>query len=442
MIRVIRVEKGSLSDKLGLSAGDQIVRINGQAVEDFIDFRFLTADSLFKLELLTRGSSQRRVLTVERKAGQPLGGSVDEGPLLRCRNKCIFCFIDQLPSGLRQSLYIKDEDYRYSFLRGNYITGTSLREHDIGRIIRMGLGPLYISVHATDPKIRAAMLGCPGPAEVMHLLRRLAEGGISLHFQIVLCPGINDGSVLEKTVSDLAGLGPGAVSLAVVPVGLSAHREGLAELEAVTPKVAGSTLKLIHKLQKEYLRQRGGRFVFAADEFYLLARRQIPSARAYEGYPQLENGVGLIRHSLDSIEKALRPKRMSPSDPECRYRIVTGPLYAPIIRDRLLPRLRSRVSGNFEVTVVENSLLGDSITVAGLLAGRDILKALERDAPADIYFLPAFAVNDNGFFLDDLHLDDLRRKLAPAVVIAAEEVADILALVAENKLRSSASRQI
>jgi putative radical SAM enzyme (TIGR03279 family) len=437
MVRVKRVENDSKANFAGLCPGDRILSINGQAVKDFIDFHFFSAESSLKIEVRSKGESEPRILYLEREAGKPLGIGVDEGSVRRCRNKCIFCFVDQLPSGLRQSLYVKDEDYRYSFLRGNFITGTSLRNGDLDRIIGMGLGPLYISVHATDPEVRRRMLGWRSQAEVMPLLERLVRGGVGLHFQVVLCPGINDGPVLEKTILDLEGLGTRALSMAVVPVGLSRYRRDLARLEPVTPAKARAVLKLIHACQRDFLSRRGGRFVFAADEFYLLSGARIPSALAYEGYTQLENGVGLLRRSMDSLGKILRGRSKLPSRRDSRYVIVTGQLFASFVRKRLFPRIRARVAGKFTLTAVRNYLLGETVTVAGLLAGRDILKAMQRVQPADIYLLPASAINSDGLFIDDLHLDQLRAELAPAVIITAEDLADALALIAEREKSSS-----
>jgi len=433
MLKIINVERNSPADRAGLRAGDRIVSINGQAIEDFIDFHFHSADSFLEIVVSCVDSGDLRTFTLERKPGRGLGLDVEQQRIKTCRNRCIFCFVDQLPRGLRRSLYVKDEDYRYSFLHGNFITGTDLSESDISRIIRMGLSPLYISLHATQPGIRRKIFGTSGREEIMPLLERLIAGGVGLHGQVVLCPGINDGPVLERTIEDFQRLGPGSLSLAVVPVGLSGHRQHLARIQPVTPAVADSTLRLIHRLQREFRRKRGGRFVFAADEFYLLAGRRIPSHKAYEGYPQIENGVGLVRSSIESLSRYLKRGGPLPSHPGRRCRIVTGPLYRKVLSATLLPRLEGLLPWSFEITVVNNSLLGESITVAGLLAGRDILQALENAEPADFYILPADALNEDGCFIDDLRLDQIGEVLKPGKVVLARDLAEALAQLAETE---------
>jgi putative radical SAM enzyme (TIGR03279 family) len=441
MLKIINVESSSPADLAGLRAGDRIVSINGQAVEDFIDFHFHAADSFLEIVVSPVGCADLRTFTLEREPGRGLGLDVEQQRIKTCRNRCIFCFVDQLPRGLRRSLYVKDEDYRYSFLQGNFITGTHLSEREISRIIRMGLSPLYISLHATQPSIRRKILGTSSREEIMPLLQRLIAGGVRLHGQVVLCPGINDGPVLERTIEDFDRLGPGALSLAVVPVGLSGHRQHLARIHPVTPAVADYTLRLIHRRQREFRRKRGGRFVFAADEFYLLAGRRIPSHKAYEGYPQIENGVGLVRSSIESLSRYLKRGGPLPSKPGGRCRIVTAPLYQKVLSASLLPRLEGLLPWSFEITVVANSLLGESITVAGLMAGRDILRALENAEPADFYILPAEAVNDDGCFLDDLHLDQISEVLKPGKVLLARDFAQALAKIAELEV-SNENRKI
>ena len=432
MLRVIQVESGSPAQAVGIRAGDQIIRINGQAVRDYIDFHYHAADSFLRISLLSAAApGKRRLVSLEREPERALGLQVEEPPIQRCRNRCLFCFIDQLPRGLRRSLYIKDEDYRHGFLRGNFITGSNLTRRDVSRIIRMGLGPLYISVHASAPEVRRRLLGGCAQAEIMPLLERLTRGGVGVHGQVVLCPGINDGPVLEQTIGDFEGLGPAALSLAVVPVGLSAHRGRLALLDPVSTAVADEVLGTIRRWQAACRAKRGSRFVFAADEFYLLAGRKIPSARSYEGFPQIENGVGLTRRSIVSLDRLLKRGGPLPSNQRLICRIATGMLYAGVLAGTLLPRLKGRVPGIIELSVVRNSLLGESITVAGLLPGRDILEELKRAPHADYYLIPSSAVNADGLFLDDFPLAGLRDALAPGVVVAAEDLAASLKKVAE-----------
>ncbi len=421
MVTVVEVDKCSAAEAAGIVVGDRILRVNGEVVEDFLDFHFAAAEEVLEIQTSAGGAGGRKVCRITREPGRTLGLRVGQGGIHRCNNKCVFCFVDQLPRGLRRTLYVKDGDYRYSFLQGNYITGSNLSERHIQRIVRMGLSPLYISVHAADPDVRARLLRGCGEVDVMPLVSRLVGRGIELHFQVVLCPGINDGAVLYKTITRLEALGPGALSLAVVPVGLTAHREGLPRLKPVTREDADNALRLIHRRQKQFLRQRSSRFVFAADELYLKAGCRIPPREAYESFPQLENGVGLIRREIEAFKRAVESGDFGRMDPGRCYRVVTGTLFEPILSG-LLSGLDGVVPGRYEVTAVKNRLFGESVTVAGLLAGGDILEALSHSPPADCYLIPAAALNADSLFVDDLPLAELQRALSPGAVIVARDL--------------------
>ncbi|MEA2064184.1 MAG: DUF512 domain-containing protein [Gemmatimonadota bacterium] len=428
MVTVVEIVECSDAEVAGIVPGDRILRVNGEVVEDFLDFHFALSEEVLEVEIQAGDSGARRLRSITRTYGRELGLRVEEGPIRRCACACVFCFIDQLPPGLRQSLYVKDEDYRYSFLSGNYITGLSLKERHLERIVSLGLSPLYISVHAADPEVRARLLGLQDPAgaDVMPLLRRLAGRGISFHLQAVLCPGINDGPVLDRTILELESLGPGALSLAVVPVGLTRHRNGLERIEPVSERLAAETLRLIHRRQRQFRKSgRSGRFVFAADEFYLRAGRRIPSQEAYEGFPQLENGVGLVRSQVDSLKRALRNRKPWPLGRERCYRVVTGTSFGPVV-EGLLAGLGDLVPARLEIVAVKNRLLGQTVTVAGLLAGGDILRELKALPPADGYLVPGVALNAQGRFLDDMTLDGFREALAPAAVVVFSELARAL----------------
>lgn len=423
MVEIIQVEDGSPAALAGLAAGDRVHRINGFEIKDFIDFYYQAAETLLELETSRRGIFLTRVL--EREPGVGLGLRIADRQIRRCGNRCIFCFVDQLPRGLRPSLYLKDEDYRQSFLRGNFITGSTLSRANVERIIDLGLSPLYISVHATDPVVRAAMLGGCRKPEILPLLTRLLDGGVKLHYQAVICPGINDGQVLEKTMDELEALGPGGISLALVPVGLTAHREGLAALEPINRAKAREVLRLVRNRQRRYLAGRGLRFVFAADEFYLLAGSRFPSSAAYEGYPQIENGVGLVRQSLVSFRAALG-KLERRGLAVGRIGMVSGTHYSRVLRERVLPELRKRFGDRFVLAEAVNTLLGESVTVAGLLPGRDILSAARKAGVADTWLVPAEALNSDGLFLDDMSLEEIKRELAPARVTASAGIGEAL----------------
>ncbi len=422
MIRIATVDKDSPAGLAGLAPGDTIEWINGQRVEDFLDFLFLSSDAELELEL-----TDGRAPVIRRRRGEGLGLEIDQGRIARCGCNCTFCFVRQLPAGLRKSLYVKDEDYRHSFLYGNYITGSNLRRRDLDRIEELGLSPLYISVHATNPALRHRLLGGCGRADILELLEDLIGRGVGVHTQIVLCPGVNDGAELQRTVIELEALGPGVLSLAVVPVGLTAHRRGLPELEPVTSAGAADTLRLLHRLQRRFRRTtRGGRFVFAADEFYLLSGRGLPAAASYEGYPQLDNGVGLVRDSLEQVRRVLRRIGSGAVGSGLQITVLTGKRFAAVFTRLFLPLIERSCPARWRVEAVENTLLGESVTVAGLLSGLDLLRAARRSAGTDVYLLPGSALNVDGFFLDDLSLAEIKQELAPAAVIAARNPADAL----------------
>jgi putative radical SAM enzyme (TIGR03279 family) len=436
MVRITAVEKDSPAARAGFAAGDELETINGRPVEDFLDFLFLSSEAELKLAARPAGGGKLRRRTIVRSSGESLGLEIDQGRIAHCGCNCTFCFVRQLPRGLRRSLYVKDEDYRHSFLYGNYITGSNLSAHDLERIGELGLSPLYISVHATDPQVRKRMLGGRGRADIIELLDELLELGIEVHTQVVLCPGINDGPVLERTVRELEALGEEILSLAVVPVGLTDHRARLPRLDAVSPEIADRTLRQIHALQREFRETRGGRFVFAADEFYLLSGRRLPGAASYEGYPQIENGVGLVRSAIRELDRVL-PRVSAESWPQgLKINVLTGKSFAPVFRERLLPKIDKLLPAQWRVAAVENRLLGNRITVAGLICGRDFLAAARENPPADIYLLPDEARNNDGKYLDDWELDDIRRELAPARVISAlspaEAVKELAALTPLN----------
>jgi putative radical SAM enzyme (TIGR03279 family) len=416
-VRVLAVEPGGLAARAGLRPGDRLLRVNGQGLRDLVDFHVQAGEEELAIDVDRAGRSCSVVL--ERKWGRDLGLECEPpapAEISTCANKCVFCFIHQLPPGLRKSLYVKDDDYRLSFLHGNYITLTDLPDSEVQRIVDLRLSPLYISVHATDPVLRHFLLGSPKTikGDLMERLRRLADAGIRLHTQIVLCPGLNDGPHLQRTVRELGELHPGVATVAVVPVGLTRHRDGLYPLRAITAAEAGATLDAIHAWQAGFLARNGTRLVFAADELYLQAGRPIPPAAAYEGFSVVEDGVGLVRRFEDDLRRiAARPGRS-------RWRgnraatVVTGELFGPILAPLLA---RVRVPGlRAEVVPVPNEFFGRAITVAGLLTGQDVARALTGRALGDVVLIPRVALTETkGVFLDDVAPEDLARHLGVAV---------------------------
>jgi putative radical SAM enzyme (TIGR03279 family) len=413
---VAEVEKGGLADRLGLRTGDRLLAINGHDLRDVIDYRFHAADEWLELEIERDGN--RLALDVQREYGEDFGLSFTEDVfdgLRRCTNRCEFCFVDQMPVGLRASLYVKDDDYRYSFLHGNFVTLTNWGERDWARVAEQHLSPLYVSVHATDDELRRQLLCNPRAPEILPQLRRLAALGIETHTQIVVIPGLNDGAHLEQTIRDLAGLYPAVQSIGVVPVGLTRYHKG--GLRTLTVQEERSVLDSITSLQRETLRRHGSRLVYAADEFYLRTGRGIPEDAAYEGFPQLENGIGLVRRLLDEgqslREQGIEPVRTG------RGTIVCGTLIAPVL-GCLLGWIREQTVIDLEPTVVVNEFFGPTVTVSGLLTARDVLGALGGQDVGEVVFLPRSMFDSQGQrTLDGLTVGELERSLGVPVVPAA-----------------------
>jgi putative radical SAM enzyme (TIGR03279 family) len=406
------IEPRSIADELGWKPGDEILAINNNTLHDVIDFRFYSSEE--HIIVTIRRGDQIVDFEIEKDADEPLG--VDFKDILfdgvrLCGAHCIFCFVDQLPRGLRRSLYLKDDDFRLSFLHGNFITLANLSENDLQRIVTQRLSPLYVSVHTTDHKLRERMLGRKAP-DILAQIDFLARGRIELHAQIVLCPGINDGDYLFRTIEDLAARYPAVQSVAIVPVGLTAYRQNKTLIGSVDAQYSTRLLNIVKQKQKRFMAEKGTRLIWAADEFYLCAGRPVPKSSAYEGFPQIENGVGLVRTFKDSAARAKRiipsalPKPMSVS-------IATGKLAAPLIEEwvKTLHIENLRV----QVIPIENTLFGCTVTVAGLLAGRDIIDQLSDRDLGDVLFIPSVAVRD-GVFLDDVSLSDVSSAVGCQVV--------------------------
>ncbi len=412
---VAQVRPRSPAAQAGLLAGDRLVAINGVTLRDSIDFHFQAAEGRLRVEVQRNGCQAS--LTVQREAGKDLGVELlppRPAEISTCANKCVFCFIHQLPKGMRKSLYVKDDDFRLSFLHGNYITLTDLGEEELARIEAQRLSPLYVSVHATDPELRHALLGKPKiKGELLPRMARLAMAGIRMHAQIVLCPEWNDGPHLERSVRDLAELHPGVATVAVVPVGLTRFRERLPALRTVTLAEARDLVATIESWQREFRRRLGSRLVFAADELYLQAGLEPPEARDYEGFPLLEDGVGLVRRFTDGFRRALQ--RQPPKvHPPRSVAVVTGEMFAPRLA-ALLDQVR--VQGLAATVVpVANGFFGGNIAVAGLLTGRDILARLAGQSLGDLVLVPDVALRDEAnVFLDDLNPADLEAALGTPV---------------------------
>lgn len=399
--RIARVLSNSPARDAGLEAGDVLLAVNGEQLRDLIDYKFATAREHLVLSVARDG--MRVEFLVDKDPDEDLGLAFESDTfdgMMTCRNRCRFCFVHQLPPGLRPELYVKDDDYRLSVLHGNFITLTNLDEDDLDRICRLHLGPLYISVHTTNPSLREALLGCRAAGRLPAQLRRIAGAGVIMHTQIVLCPGINDGPELERTVGDLASLGEAVWSIGIVPVGLTSHRQGLPALEPVGAGRAAEIIDRVFAWQKGFRRERGIGLVYAADEFFVRCGAGLPGAAYYDGYPQLENGIGLIRLFLDEVNRAARRLPKALPEPR-RIGLVCGEAASGVLRD-----VAARLAGvaNLEVAVipVANRFFGPSVTVSGLLTAHDILAAVRRRPEGEIILLPeAMFRPGDGRTLDD-----------------------------------------
>jgi putative radical SAM enzyme (TIGR03279 family) len=423
---VAAVQRRTAAATAGLAPGDRILAINGAPLRDAIDFQFHAGDERLDLTVVRDGALTALVLD---RRGRDLGLELAPprpSEIATCANKCVFCFIHQLPRGMRRSLYVKDDDFRLSFLHGNYITLTDLEEAELERIEAQHLSPLYISVHATDPALRHELLGRPRVStEILPRLRRLARAGIRMHAQIVLCPDLNDGSHLERTVAELAPLHPHVATTAVVPVGLTRHRERLPRLRALTPPEARRLVETATGWQTRFLATLGSRFVFLADEIYLLAGVPLPPADAYEGFAVAEDGIGLVRRFEDEFTRGRghvrRPERAR------TLTVVTGELYGPRLSRLLSPLAAHGVDAR--VAAVPNDFFGRAIAVAGLLTGRDIQRHLAAlpDLGEEI-LVPAVALRDGDHvFLDDLSPADVATDLGVPVRVVETSARALLA---------------
>jgi putative radical SAM enzyme (TIGR03279 family) len=408
------VVPGSIAAEMGLEAGDRLLAVNGHQLRDIIDYSYFTAADEELLLEVAKKDNELWELEIEREAGQSLGLIFSTPQPARCRNNCIFCFVHQLPKGLRKPLYVKDEDYRLSFLNGNYVTLANLKPAELRRIVEQRLSPLFISVHATNPPLRERMLGRQGLPPILEQLGQLADAGIRMHSQVVLCPGINDGHELERTVGDLADLYPALQSLAIVPLGLTRHRKGLPQLRAVDREYAGEFVQTWGARAKKLNRRLGQPFLFLADEFYLKAGLPFPSLKSYGDLPQIENGVGLVPLFLRDAARVLRTCRPIGN---FRVTVVTGVSAFAFVAEFL--RGLGEKSGLEIITrAVENRLFGKSVTVSGLVAGNDILAALQGVDIGQALLVPDVMIKEGeGLFLDDLSLEELGKSLGCRVIL-------------------------
>ncbi len=454
-----RVLPDSIAEEMGLEPGDAVLRINDQDIDDIFDYQFLVQDDYIEVAVLAKGGEEC-VLEIEKEPGEDLGLEFENGLMdeyRSCRNKCIFCFIDQMPKGMRDTLYFKDDDSRLSFLQGNYVTLTNMSDHDIDRIIRYRLEPINISFQTTNPKLRCMMLNNRFAGEALRKVDRLFEAGIGMNGQIVLCRGINDGKELLRSISDLTGYLPYLTSVSVVPVGLSDFREGLYPLEPFTKEDAEAVIDCIEGWQRKIFAQHGIHFVHASDEWYLLAGRKLPEAERYDGYLQLENGVGMLRLLIDEFQDAFDREKercqgrgeapgvlegicdkdgdpasnaacdMQRGPASGEFSIATGKLAYPVIREMADQAMELYPQLHIHVHEIINHFFGEKITVSGLLTGRDIIGQLKGKVLGERLLLPVNMLRSGtDVFLDDVTVGEVEKTLQVPVDIVKSSGYDLL----------------
>jgi len=419
MVKVSRIDPNSIADALGIQAGTELLTVNGRPLADFLDWEFLTADEELAIEA-RQPDGEQVIYELERLDGEPLGIFLEPPTVRRCANRCEFCFIEGLPTGLRKPLYIRDDDYRLSFAYGNFATLSNVKERDIARILEYRLSPLYVSVHATNHETRKVLLNNTRVPDIKAQLSRLTEGGIQFHCQMVIVPGLNDEEILEESLTDLWNMGAAVLSAAVVPVGLTQFSH-LYSGKKMDRDTARAILVQVERWGMRAMKERGETWVFGSDELYMLAERELPGAEHYGEFAQIENGVGSVTSLRMRVAAGL--ERLPRRDGQ-RIGVVTGLAMAPLMQPLL--ESMSAVSGaEFELIVAENSLFGPTITTAGLLVGKDILRALQNRRDLDIALIPAETINEDSVFLDDYTLESVRASL-PMPIFPSYDFIDIL----------------
>ncbi len=429
---ITRVISDTIADELGLESGDSLMEINGQQVEDALDYHLLILEQQLEV-LIEKQNGEEWLLDIEKDENEDLG-LVFENNLMDdykcCTNKCIFCFIDQLPKGMRKTLYFKDDDARLSFLQGNYVTLTNMRDKDIERIIKYHLSPINLSVHTMNMKLRKMMLKNPLAEKLIEGMDKLYDARITMNGQIVLCKGINDKEELDYSIEQLTNYIPHMQSVSIVPVGLSKHRKGLYPLEPFTSEEARGVLNQIHQWQKKIYDQYGTHLIHAGDEFYLLAHADFPMAESYDGYLQLENGVGMCRLLIDEVKSYL--SALEGHTKEKNITMITGELASRLIHP-LVDLLKNQFPNVVvQVVPIHNSFFGSNITVSGLLTGRDIIEQLKGKKLGDRLLMPCNLLkHDETVLLDDITIEDIERALQVKVRIVQSSGQDFVEAIIE-----------
>ena len=420
LVRIAEVESGSIADELHLEIGTRIIRINGQRVRDGIDLTFLLADTTLELETVGP-EGEPAFYDIVREPGEPVGIVPAPDTIRECGNKCVFCFIDGNPKDVRETLWLRDDDFRLSFTYGSYVTLTNLGPRGMERLVEQRISPLYVSVHATEPEVRVRLLVNDRAGLIMDQLRYLTENGLGVHTQVVLCPGWNDAAHLDRTMDDLYSLGEGVYSLSIVPVGLTKYNLGR-PVHPLTMQEARDAIGQVDRFRETAIGDRGIGWCYAADELYLIAQCDLPEDTYYDDGALTENGVGALNSFVRQFEEGLDGVSELPYQ---KLRLVTGRSMEPFFRERA-ERLADATCTEIEVVTVVNDFYGESVTVAGLLAGRDIQASLGDTHADELLLLPAEAVNADGLFIDSMPLSDLTAALAPATVATGYEITECL----------------
>lgn len=426
-VEIKSVKKWSALYFKGVRGGDKLISINGNSIRDFLDYEFYVKEDKLLLQIEHKG--KMKLVKVSKRTDEGIGLEFDSFLMdkqQRCRNNCIFCFIDQNPKGMRESIYFKDDDSRLSFLFGNYITLTNLTDEDIDRIIKMHISPVNISVHTMNKELRVKMMKNKNAGKCLDYIKRLADAGIEINTQLVLCPGINDGKELEYSLSELSKLFPAVKSIAAVPVGVTKHREGLFDMPTYTKKTASEVIRIIDTFGEKFKAETGTRLAYAADEFYLKAEIDMPQADYYENYPQIENGVGMWTSFFDEVSDALRDvnaealteRRLSIATGVAAYHLIKG------IADRMMalfPELK------ISVYEIENDFYGHTVTVAGLITGQDLINQLKDKELHGLLLIPeVMLMNGEEIFLDNLTVEDVEKALNVNIDTVSSDGADLV----------------
>ena len=425
-----KVLSGSIAEEMEITPGDALLEINGHKIEDIFDYQYYTQDEYIEI-LVRKPSGEEWLLEIDKGYDEDLGITFENGLMddyRSCHNKCIFCFIDQMPKGMRDTLYFKDDDSRLSFLQGNYVTLTNMSDEDVDRIIRYNLSPINVSFQTTNPELRCRMLNNRFAGQALEKAWKLAQAGIIMNGQIVLCKGVNDGAELDRSIRDLSAYLPNLESVSVVPVGLSKYRDGLYPLEPFTKEDAQDVLRIIHGWQNKIYPEYGTHFVHASDEWYILAEEELPQEEQYDGYLQLENGVGMLRLLLDEFAEAMEEDRINGRQARAKHiTLATGRLAYRFIK-QMAKQMEERYEGlQIDVIAIRNDFFGEMITVSGLLTGQDIMAQLkDRDLGEKLLLPQNVLKSGEPVFLDDYTLDDIEKALQVRIDIVKSSGRDFI----------------